>query len=166
MTAVRTRLAALDLVPVLAFASLTAVASQISIHAWPVPFTLQTLAVLSSGLWLGARRGAMAQATFLAGAATGLPVLAEGKAGPFWIFPTGGYLLAFVLAAWIAGWAGERWKGWRLGFGLLAANAALLGVGTLWLSLWLGEPSWKVGFWPFMPAALVQSFGAWLVARK
>lgn len=165
VTAARVRLATLDLVPVLAFAALTAVASQVSVHAWPVPFTLQTLSVLASGLILGARRGAASQATYLLMGLAGAPVFAELKAGPFWLFPTGGYLLAFVLVAAIAGWAGERWQGWRLGLALSLANVALLGLGTLWLSLWLGKPSWAAGFWPFVPSAVVQSAAACFVAR-
>lgn len=164
MTAARARLVALDLAPVLAFALLTSLASQLFVPVWPVPFTLQTLAVLSSGLLLGARRGAASQATYLAMGALGLPVFAEAKAGPVWLFgPTGGYLWAFILAAALVGWAGERWKDWRLGLTVLGASLALLMLGTLWLSVVLGKSSWSTGFLPFLPGAVVQSVGAWMI---
>ena len=167
MTAVRARLVALDLAPVLAFAGLTVLAAQVSVPAWPVPFTLQTLAVLSSGLILGARRGAAAQATYLAMGAAGMPAFAELKAGPVWLFgATGGYLWSFVLVAALVGWAGERWRGWRLGLALLGANAALLLIGTLWLSAVLGKMAWAAGFLPFLPGAVVQSAAAWVVWKS
>jgi biotin transport system substrate-specific component len=165
VTLARARSTALDLAPALAFASLTALAAQISVPLWPVPVTLQTVAVLSSGLILGARRGAAAQATYLLMGMMGLPVFAELKAGPFWLFPTGGYLLAFVLVAAVAGWAGERWRGWRLALAILGANVVLLALGTLWLSVFLGKASWMTGFVPFLPGAVAQSAAAWAMTR-
>jgi biotin transport system substrate-specific component len=156
---------AVDLVPVLAFAALTAIASQLSVHLWPVPITLQTTAVLASGLMLGARRGALSQAAYLAMGAAGMPVFAELKFGPFWMFPTGGYLLAFVLVAALVGAAKERWKGWRLGAAILGSNLVLLAIGTAWLSLYLGKASWMTGFVPFLPGAVIQSLAAWVLFR-
>ncbi|RYG15720.1 hypothetical protein EON82_25905 [bacterium] len=87
------------------------------------------------------------------------------KAGPFFLFPTGGYLLAFVLVAAMVGAARERWQGWRLGTAILGANLALLGLGTAWLSLYLGKASWMTGFVPFLPGAVVQSLAAWALYR-
>jgi biotin transport system substrate-specific component len=58
-------------------AAVTAVAAQIAIPIFPVPFTLQVLAVVLSGLLLGPRYGALAQAIYLLVGAIGLPVFAE-----------------------------------------------------------------------------------------
>lgn len=166
MTAVRARSLFVDLAPVLAFGAVTALASQLSVHAWPVPFTLQTTAVLASGLLLGARRGALSQASYLAMGAAGMPVFAEMKSGPQWLFgPTGGYLWGFVLVAALVGAARERWQGWRLLAAILGANLVLLAVGTAWLSLYLGKASWMAGFVPFLPGAVVQSLAAWALYR-
>ena len=139
MTAVRARSLALDLVPVLAFAALTAIASQLSVHAWPVPFTLQTTAVLASGLMLGARRGALSQATYLAMGAAGMPVFAELKFGPQWLFgPTGGYLMAYPFAAFLVGYLAERGMDRRYLTSVIAMIVGLIVVyacGALWLGL-------------------------------
>jgi biotin transport system substrate-specific component len=92
----------------------------------PVPITGQTLGVLLVGAALGARRGAAALALYLMEGAAGLPFFAGGMAGAAYLLgPTGGYLLAFPLAAFITGWAAER--GWDRN-GLTTAAAMTLGV--------------------------------------
>jgi biotin transport system substrate-specific component len=91
-------------------AALTAIGAQISIvtAASPVPITGQTLAVVVAGAALGARRGVASQMLYvLAGLA--LPVCAEGAQGWDVIWgASGGYLVGFVLAAWIIGWLAEH----------------------------------------------------------
>jgi len=162
----QTRLRALDLAPVLGLAVATALAAQLTIPALPVPFTLQTAAVLASGLLLGPRRGALAQATYLAMGAAGLPVFASLNFGlPTLLGPTAGYLWSFVAVAALTGWAAERWQGWRLALAIFAANLILLTLGTAWLSVVLHHAAWTQGFLPFVPGAVAQSLAAWLVAR-
>lgn len=87
------------------FALLTAVGAQISIPTIPVPFTLQTLFVLLSGAFLGAKRGAISQALYITAGAAGAPVFA-GLHGSFLhlLGPTGGYLFAFPVAAFLTGY--------------------------------------------------------------
>ena len=72
----------------------------------PVPFTLSPLAVLVVGALLGPRLGALSLITYLAMGAAGLPVFAPlGAPGLARLFgPTGGYLLAYPLAAASVGW--------------------------------------------------------------
>ena len=90
---------------ILAFTLLTAIGAQISIPAIPVPFTLQTFFVLLSGAVLGARRGAASQLLYLAAGAAGAPVFAGFKASFLHLVgPTGGYLLAFPVAAFLTGY--------------------------------------------------------------
>lgn len=139
----------------------TALCAQISIPFEPVPFTLQTFAVTLSGLLLGAKRAALGQLSYLAVGAAGLPVFANGMAGPQVLFgTTGGYLVAFVLAAALLGALKDRgWtKAWQSILGLVAANAAILGVGALWLSRYVG-PSAAVtlGVLPFITGAAIKS---------
>lgn len=70
----------------------------------PVPMTLQPLAVLAVGGLLGAAGGVSALVLYLALGALGLPVFAGGGAGILHLLgPTGGYLLAFPLAAGVTG---------------------------------------------------------------
>lgn len=72
----------------------------------PVPITLQTLFVLLAGLILGPRGGVTAMLLYMAAGAVGLPVFAGGRAGlAVFAGPTGGFLLSFVLMAWMAGLA-------------------------------------------------------------
>ena len=89
---------------------LVAAAAQISIPMWPVPMTLQTLAVLSVGAALGSRLGSAALGLYAIEGAFGLPFFAGGKSGLFdakldYLFPSGsmGYVLGFILSAWLVG---------------------------------------------------------------
>ena len=82
---------------------LVAVAAQISVPFFPVPMTLQTLAVLLVGLTCGARLGALALIAYLIEGAAGLPVFAEFKNGIAFAGPTAGFLVGFVMMAFLAG---------------------------------------------------------------
>jgi biotin transport system substrate-specific component len=96
-------------VAVMLGAALVAAAAQVSVPlpGTPVPMTLQPLAVLLVGGLLGARLGASSLLLYLALGAAGLPVFTPtvplvGVARLFG--PTGGYLLAYPLAAFAVGW--------------------------------------------------------------
>jgi len=108
------RVASSDLFWIFTFTILTTVAAQISIPVKPVPFTLQTLMVGLAGAFLGARKGAYSQLLYLTLGVAGLPVFAptpDGYFGAAALFgPTGGYLLAFPLAAFAAGYLIEKSK--------------------------------------------------------
>lgn len=107
-----TRITTSDLFWIFSFTILTAVSAQISIPVKPVPFTLQTLMVGLSGAFLGAKKGLYSQILYLASGAIGLPVFAPTANGFYGIAslfgPTGGYLLAFPIAAFIAGFITEK----------------------------------------------------------
>src|SRR5450432_4258483 len=72
----------------------------------PVPLTMQNLGVLLVGLTLGSRRGFAALALYLIEGASGMPVFnPTGLGGIAQIIgPTGGFLMAYPLVAWLAGW--------------------------------------------------------------
>ncbi|MEK9135773.1 MAG: biotin transporter BioY, partial [Bacteroidota bacterium] len=90
------------------FAAATAVGARIEIPHQPVPYTLQTLFVLLSGAFLGARNGALSQLAYLGVGALGAPVFALGGFGIERLLgPTGGYLLAFPVAAALVGYLVE-----------------------------------------------------------
>ncbi|HVP56417.1 MAG TPA: biotin transporter BioY [Candidatus Eisenbacteria bacterium] len=76
----------------------------------PVPLTLANFGVLLVGLALGSKRGFAAAALYLAWGAVGLPVFSpSGAGGIAQLFgPTGGYLLAYPVAAFVAGWIAEQ----------------------------------------------------------
>lgn len=101
-----------DLALISVFAAFIAACSIISIPIGAAPITLQTFAVLLAGAVLGSRRGLLAVLLYLAIGAIGLPVFAGGGAGiAEFVSPTGGYLLGFPLAAWLAGFLVERLPG-------------------------------------------------------
>jgi biotin transport system substrate-specific component len=90
---------------IISFAAATALAARVEIPHYPVPYTLQTLMVLLAGAILGPRNGALSQVLYLAVGVLGLPVFSGGGMGLARILgPTGGYLLAFPVAAAIAGY--------------------------------------------------------------
>lgn len=85
-----------------------AIAAQISVPMYPVPMTLQTLAILLVGLTFGSRLGALTVVAYLAEGAMGLPVFANAMNGAAFFGPTAGFLVGFVGVAWLAGFAAER----------------------------------------------------------
>jgi len=107
----------------------------------PVPISGQTLGVLLAGASLGSSRGFRSMLLYLAAGAAGLPVFAGGGAGLGWLLgPTGGYLLAFPLAAWLVGYAVERWGADRHPLSsfaaMLVASVVIYAVGVLGLAVW------------------------------
>lgn len=96
---------------VVGFALLTAAAAQIRITLpfTPVPITGQTFAVLLAGASLGSVAGSASQLVYVLLGAVGLPFYAGGDSG--WEVVqgrTGGYLIGFIVAAWIVGFLAER----------------------------------------------------------
>ncbi|WP_425038467.1 biotin transporter BioY [Primorskyibacter sp. S187A] len=108
---------------VLAATMFIAVAAQISVPFYPVPLTLQTLAILLVGFALGARLGAIAVLAYLAEGAMGLPVFANFNNGAAFAGPTAGFLVGFVALAWIAGKAADMGVRGIVGTTLAAALA-------------------------------------------
>jgi len=96
-----------SLIGVVGFAAALALAAQVAlpIPGSPVPITLQPMVVVLAGLWLGPAAAAASMALYLVAGATGLPVFAPfGAPGLARLLgPTGGYLLAYPLAAWVTG---------------------------------------------------------------
>ena len=130
----------------------------------PVPFTLQPLAVILVGAWLGPVEGATALGAYLVAGALGAPVFAMGHGGAWRLVgPTGGYLLAFPVAAAVAGLArtrgltGVALAGWSaLVFTIAMAVIHLGGVSQL--ALLGGDPglAFRSGFLPFFIGDLLK----------
>ena len=76
----------------------------------PVPFTLANFGLLAVGMFLGSRRAGAAGLLYLAYGAVGMPVFSPaGPGGVAQLFgASGGYLWAFPLVAFVAGWVSER----------------------------------------------------------
>ncbi|HJV45132.1 MAG TPA: biotin transporter BioY [Bacillota bacterium] len=91
------------------FAALTAICAQVSINLTPtVPMTFQTFAIGLTPILLGSRYGMLSVILYLFLGAIGLPVFANMKGGlQVLVGPTGGYLIGFVVAAYIIGKVSE-----------------------------------------------------------
>ena len=92
-----------DVLLVVVFALLMIPAARAQVEVGPVPFTLQVLFVLLTGLLLGPWRGAAAMALYAAVGFAGAPVFARGGGPAYFLGPTAGYIYGFVLAAFLTG---------------------------------------------------------------
>ena len=139
-------------------AALTAVGAYIIIPVGPVPITLQTFFVLLSGRLLGKKYGVLAQITYLLLGAFGLPIFSGGQGGLGVIAgPTGGFLISFIAAAWIAAnFIGDTKKDF---FILTAAVLSNYIIGTFYFSL-ITETgilaSFNLTVVPFIPGDLLK----------
>lgn len=153
---------------ILSFSVLTAVAAQITIPVKPVPFTLQTMIVILAGALLGARNGAYSQIIYLLLGATGLPVFAHtpdaGIGLARLIGPTGGYLLAFPIAAFAVGYLIEKNKKYLpIVLSMFLGAIIILTCGTIYLGfVYLHDfsASVKTGAAIFSIWTVVKVFGA------
>src|SRR5262249_24296521 len=97
---------------VLVGTALLAVSAKVKVPFYPVPMTLQTLVVMLIGAPYGMRFGATTTLAYLAEGMLGLPVFANTPpifASPdYFLGPTGGFLVAYPIAALIIGFAADR----------------------------------------------------------
>lgn len=132
---------------VLFVTALTAALAQVSLPLpfTPVPFTLQPMVVLVGAAALGARLGATSQVLYLMLGIAGLPVFAASPLLPPGVArllgPTGGYLLAYPLAAFVTGALAERGFDRRY---LTSVGAMTVGLGVIFF----GGVTWLAWFMP------------------
>jgi biotin transport system substrate-specific component len=187
--AVRQRLVLADLIPgtwardaglVVGGAALTGVAAQVSVHIaslTPVPFTLQTLAVLLTGAALGSVRGLLSMSVYLLAGGFGLPWFANHEHG--FAGASFGYVVGFVIAAGVVGELARRGNDRSVmsAIGLMAVgDAILLTIGTIWLAndlhvsaakaIELGVTPFLIGDAVKLAVAAVVLPAAWKLARR
>jgi len=170
---VRTRDRRITIVGIVGWAIALAVASQIAIPLpnTAVPMTLQPLAVVLAGLWLGPVAGASSMVLYILAGAVGLPVWAPMGAPGIarLIGPTGGYILAYPVAAYVAGWVAKRAPAY-----LGRVSAAVLGIlaihlgGIAQLTIITGslERAVILGTIPFLAMDVVKAFLAGLLSSR
>jgi biotin transport system substrate-specific component len=129
-----------------------AAAAQVSVPFYPVPMTLQTLAVLIVGLTFGSRLGAVTLLAYLAEGAMGLPVFAHGMNGVALTGPTAGFLFGFVGMAWLAGLAVEK----GLARGVVTTALCSVVISAL---LYLPGLAWPAAV---MGKTLPELWGSWM----
>lgn len=162
-----------EVVLVLAGTLALIIAAKVKVPFYPVPMTLQTLAVMAIAATFGLRLGVTTVLAYLAEGALGLPVFTNTPpmvAGPAYLLgPTGGFLAGFVVIAFLVGYAADR--GWsrsipKLLVALLAGEAIMMALGFGWLAgfaqLATGatgiglEKAWAGGVAPFILGDLLK----------
>ena len=139
----------------------------------PVPLTLQNFGVLAVGLLLGSRRGFAALALYLVEGAFGLPVFSPAILGSgiaHLLGPTGGFLMAYPLVAFVAGWIYEHTSR-RFVWAALSAVAAelvLFAGGLSWLAVLTHSISLAIryGLYWFVFAEVIKVLMAAAVAAR
>ncbi len=154
-------------------AALVALAAQLAVPlpGTPVPMTLQPLAVLLVGGLLGPGLGAASLVLYLVAGAAGLPVFTPLGAPALarLLGPTGGYLLAFPVAAAVTGWVTARRPGWAgLVLGPLLGMAAIHAGGWAQLAALTGSvrAALAAGVVPFAVGDTLKVAVAALVLRR
>ncbi len=119
----------------------------------PIPLALQPHVCLFLAAFLGRKLGTWAVILFLVQGALGLPVFALGRAGlPVLIGPTAGYLLGYLISAWLVGYLVEKSATkTRLVIALAIGNLVIYLCGILHLSQFIGiQNAFLLGMCPFL----------------
>ncbi|WP_026380368.1 biotin transporter BioY [Afifella pfennigii] len=145
--------------------ALLTISAKTKVPMWPVDISLQTMVVLLIGATYGSRLAVGTLLLYLAEGATGLPVFQgtpeRGLGLAYMVGPTGGYLIGFVAAAGLVGWAADR--GWsrdpfKLFAVMLVASVLILALGAAWLAYLFGaEKAFALGVAPFVFGDLVKA---------
>lgn len=140
---------------------LIAIAGKITVPFWPVPATLQTLAIFVIAAAFGRKLALATLAAYLIEGAAGLPVFTNGGGLAYFAGPTTGYLAGFVIAAGLTGWAADRGldrNALKLFAVNLAGTAIILLLGAAWIALAFGPEkalAWGVG--PFIATDVIKA---------
>ena len=159
---------------VLAGSVLAAICARVSVPLYftPVPLSLAPFAVLLLGLLLTPRMAAATFAAYLAEGALGLPVFAPSALSgvAHLLGPTGGYLLAYPLAAFLISWLFRR-VGRSFASALICAavgDLVILASGALWLAALphvTARPAMFLAVLPFLPGDALKIAAATALAR-
>lgn len=156
------------------FAAITAVLSwlpPIPLPFSPVPITFQVIGVLMAGALLGPKLGFLSQLVYVFLGVMGLPVFAGGNAGLGVIIgPTGGYIIGFILAAFVVGWFIHIYPSNKFSKYAIAMTLGIFSIyipGTLQLALVTGlslQKALMVGTLPYIPLDIVKAVIVSMVA--
>lgn len=157
-----------DVILIVAGALFVAALAQVEILLpfTPVPITGQTFGVLLVGAALGSKRGAASLLSYLLMGIVGLPFFAGGAHGPTIVIgATGGYLIGFILAAYVIGLLAEHGLERNVRTSLvpfLVGTLIIYACGVAWLAFVLGSFSKAVaaGLIPFLVGDAIKLIAA------
>ena len=137
-----------------------AISSKIKIPFYPVPMTMQTLIVLMIGIGFGWKLGVATVALYLFEGIIGLPVFSgspeKGVGLVYFTGPTMGYLLGFLVTAYISGKFIYDNNIVSTFLKLFFATSLIYVLGMTWLGILIGwdKPIFQLGAQPFLLAEL------------
>lgn len=146
--------AMMSLALVLVGVGILAVSARIQVPFYPVPVTMQTLAVMMIAMAYGSKLGTTTLFSYLLAGFLGAPVFAGGAGFAYMAGPTGGYLAGFLLAGIVLGALADR--GWTRNWqttaaAMLVGTAIIYLLGVTWLSQLIGfDKAIKFGLVPFI----------------
>ncbi|EKF49361.1 BioY protein [Thermosipho africanus H17ap60334] len=156
-----------DISLVALFVTLTIVGAQISIPIGTVPITLQVLMVFLTGYFLKPTLALLTQSIYLLLGIVGLPVFANFSGGFASIIgPTGGYLIAFPLAAWIISLSKKDYFSMFLHGILGIAIIYTLGVLVLNYHLHDFKKAFMIGVVPFIGIDFLKMCLAVIISKR
>lgn len=167
----RSSRAAVGVACAMLFAGLTALGANIVIPIEPVPITMQTLFVLLAGASIGRGWGSLSQWMYVGLGVAGVPFFASGASGLGILGgPTGGYLIAFLIAPWIVGTLIRRsdrvaWQAFAFSIGMIF----ILTLGVAHLTLFYTHDLVRaitVGVFPFLPGDVFKIVAALSIYRS
>ncbi len=148
----------------------------LTISLSPVPLSFCTLAIYFIVFVLNARHSAISVLIYLLIGLMGLPVFSGFQGGIGRLFgPTGGYLISYVLMAFICGFFVNKWPCQRTGNRIICFIGFLLGtvvcylIGSLWLAYQMNLTIYQAfltGVIPYIPFDLLKIFLAMLAGPQ
>ena len=146
------------------FVAFISICSQIAIHIGMVPISMSLLAIFMTGLILGMKYGTISVIVYILLGITGIPVFAGAKGGLAVILgPTGGFLIGYILCAFIVGIVADRFNDKKIfmGIGMVIAVITCYIPGVLWFCIITENTFYKsLGLCviPFIPGDIIKIF--------
>ena len=149
-----------------------AISSKIKIPFYPVPMTMQTFVVLFLGMFFGYKIGVATIILYLFEGIIGLPVFSNsperGVGLTYFVGPTMGYLVGFILACFLASFVKEKDNYLKIFLKLSLAVSVIYILGILWLGNLIGwdKNIIQLGVTPFLPAEITKILLLSLLSKK
>lgn len=167
-----------DMILVALFTALTAIGAFIKIPIQPAPITLQFLFTALSGVILGSKLGALSQLIYVVLGLIGIPIFTKPSSFSYIFEPTFGYLIGFIIGAFVIGKISETTKRptfKRLFIACISGIIVIYAVGVPYLYIILkyvtNTPvsiftSLKIGFIIFLPGDIIKSILTSIIGFK
>ena len=148
------------------------ISAKIKIPFYPVPMTMQTFVVLFLGISFGSKIGLATVILYLMEGMIGLPVFSnspeKGTGIIYFIGPTMGYLIGFIVACFLASFI-KKSDNYLIIFSKLILSVSTIYIlGILWLGTLIGwdKPIIQLGVTPFLLAEVFKIFLLTILAKK